>query len=302
VRARAAWAALIGFIAFVVVCEAPPFETLSPRERPIGGCSVFAEGVNVGDLAVYPERAFLRNDRVVFFRGNLIFRRNVLLMMPSRRNGARRYSTFAWHLFMEGIPPWEKVCIDNGFVQHLKGGRLPRIFNDYLNPGSPFGIINLYDSNPLGKHISPQLPLGGSFGVPNKLSGYKYIFFGGVRALLQGFNLLGYLFELGGPVKIGSFGFGLGMSKLSFASDVQSDCGGPQAYSRNKKPEREEGNRVGRRPLPEGFALLALVAAVLSGGVTFLLFYFGRRIRGLPTEYSDPKQGSDKEADHDFRV
>jgi hypothetical protein len=32
------------------------------------------------------------------------------------------------------------------------------------------------------------------------------------------------------------------------------------------------------------------------------LFHFGRRIRHLPTEYPDPKQGSDKKTNHDFWV
>jgi hypothetical protein len=44
------------------------------------------------------------------------------------------------------------------------------------------------------------------------------------------------------------------------------------------------------------------VTGLLSGLITLLLFHFGRRIRSLPTKYSDPKQGRDKETKRNFWV
>lgn len=113
--------------------------------------------------------------------------------------------------------------------------RLTEVF--YFDHHHSFGrFVDILDDSALDMDIGPQLALRSSFGVPNKLSGYRYIFFGGARALLQGFNLRGYLFELGGPVKIGSFGLGLGVTELIFAS-------GPQLVGSSLKSEGKNSNR-----------------------------------------------------------
>jgi len=93
-----------------------------------------------------------------------------------------------------------------------------------------------------------------------------------------------------------------GVPKLLFAGAPQHDSRNGQSSGENDKPESEKGDGIGRRPLPDGFAFFALMAGLLGGIITFLLFHFGRRIRCLPAEYSNPKQGSDKETKRDFWV
>jgi hypothetical protein len=95
---------------------------------------------------------------------------------------------------------------------------------------------------------------------------------------------------------------GLGDLSLAFASTPQQDGGDAKHAGENDQPKGKESNRVRGRLLPQGFALFTLVAAVLSGVVTLLFFYFGRRIRGLPSEYSNPKYRCYEESNCNLRI
>src|SRR5262249_44316986 len=59
-----------------------------------------------------------------------------------------------------------------------------------------------------------------------------------------------------------------GIARLIADANESND---PEANSRNRQSEREEGNRIARRLLPQRFALFILVSGLLSGLVTFLL-------------------------------
>jgi hypothetical protein len=87
-----------------------------------------------------------------------------------------------------------------------------------------------------------------------------------------------------------------GMSELLLASPPEQHGRNRQAAGENNEPEREEGYRVGRSPLPDGFALFCLVAYALSVIVTFLLLSIGGSISRLPSEDARPKHRSDKES------
>jgi hypothetical protein len=64
----------------------------------------------------------------------------------------------------------------------------------------------------------------------------------------------------------------------ALSREVQRTCSNPQSDCRNSQNEREERDGITRRPLPEGFAVLYLAAALLSGFLTFLFLYFGRHV------------------------
>jgi hypothetical protein len=90
------------------------------------------------------------------------------------------------------------------------------------------------------------------------------------------------------------------VAKLSLASEPEQKGRSAKANSGDNQPEREKGYRVGRSPLPDGFAFFTLVAGALSGIITFLLLGIGRSISRLPSEYGSPKHSRYKESKDDF--
>jgi hypothetical protein len=90
--------------------------------------------------------------------------------------------------------------------------------------------------------------------------------------------------------------------QLLLASVPEEDRGNAKSYGRDDEPESKKGYRVGRSPLPEGFAFFTLMAGLVSGLLTLALLYFGRRVGRLPSKYSNPKHGSDDESKGDFRI
>jgi hypothetical protein len=91
-----------------------------------------------------------------------------------------------------------------------------------------------------------------------------------------------------------------GVAKLSLASEPEEESGSAKAYSGDNQPKREKGYRVGRSPLPDGFAFFCLVTGALSGIMALLLLGIGRSISRLPSEYGRPKCRGDKKTKDDF--
>src|ERR1700675_1058966 len=83
------------------------------------------------------------------------------------------------------------------------------------------------------------------------------------------------------------------MPKLLLASAPEHDRRDAEPNGRDDQPKREKRDRIGRSPLPEGFALFCLVMGLLSGLVTFLLLSIGRSISRLPSEAPGPKPRGD---------
>jgi hypothetical protein len=90
------------------------------------------------------------------------------------------------------------------------------------------------------------------------------------------------------------------MAELFLAGYPEHESGNAETDGRNNEPKREESYRIGRRPLPNGFAFFSIVAGLFGGIVTFLLLSIGRSISRLPSEYSGPKHCGDKETKNDF--
>ncbi|HEY2184333.1 MAG TPA: hypothetical protein VGH39_05015, partial [Xanthobacteraceae bacterium] len=76
----------------------------------------------------------------------------------------------------------------------------------------------------------------------------------------------------------------------------------PETNCRYAEHEGKERDWVSRRPLPNGFTLFTLEAALVSGFLTLALFYFGGRISRLPTKDGNPKDAGKNEAKDDFRI
>ncbi len=90
------------------------------------------------------------------------------------------------------------------------------------------------------------------------------------------------------------------MPKLFFASSPEQDGRDAETDRGYGKPEREERYRIGRSPLPKGFALFTFGAAALGGIMTFLLLSIGRSISRLPPQYRGPEYRTNKESKNDF--
>lgn len=84
--------------------------------------------------------------------------------------------------------------------------------------------------------------------------------------------------------------------RLFLASKPEQNGRDRQSAGENDEPKREESDRIARSALPKGFAFLSLVVFFFSGLVTFLLLGISRSIGSLPTQNSNPKNGSDEKS------
>jgi hypothetical protein len=76
----------------------------------------------------------------------------------------------------------------------------------------------------------------------------------------------------------GLLGGGDGRFHVASLRSTGAPSNNPEADSRNTQDEGKKGHGVGRRPLPDGFALFCLKAAVASGLLTLAFFAVCRRV------------------------
>jgi hypothetical protein len=140
------------------------------------------------------------------------------------------------------VREWNRHYFGRGLESKITSRCAARVYDKGSCLKSKISFSFLIDGDAYhNSDIGAQFANGSSFGVPNKAAGFSGVVLRCLSTLPQDFDLLGYLFELGSPMKIGRLGFGLGVPELTLASNPKLVGGQPQPDGRNSEHDSKKG-------------------------------------------------------------